>query len=146
MLTGSDITICRFTFSDQTNVDTFVCEDRVSRGNLEPIMDTIKNTVDISTNTLQVDNNVSGKTFMTFEATFQRPFISLDDDEDTNLPPDSNVNIIWAYGETSSTSSPNFHISQGTTAIYLSSNAYLMKALNSLAVVMMTVAFSTFLM
>lgn len=49
---GSDMVMCKYIFSNNTNTDAFVCEDRWGQDNEAPTLDQIRNTVDVSTNVL----------------------------------------------------------------------------------------------
>eukprot|EP00347_Sterkiella_histriomuscorum_P019562 403341160 len=122
MSTG-DATMCRILWTN-TGTDAFVCEDRYLQGQRLPTLDANRNTVDVVTNTKNTTNNISKKSFLFAEAIFERPLISPDvnDDQDDNIAPDSNVNIIWAFGQMSS-GSPAYHGSnnRGASTIYVAS-------------------------
>lgn len=72
VMDGADITQCEFKYTNNPNVDKFICNDRYGVAKNAPIYDSLRNTIDISTQVIK--KNVSSTvTTATFIATFDRP-------------------------------------------------------------------------
>lgn len=137
-MASGDATMCRILWTNSPT-DTFVCEDRFFAGERVPTLDQNRNVVDIKTNVLNTTDPITRDYSLFAEATFERPFVSPDPitTEDTNIPPDSNINMIWAFGEISS-GSPTYHgtTNRGITNLYVSSQGIQMIGLSTAATFM----------
>ena len=107
---GADIIHCQYSFSNNTNVDKFVCSDRYSSIHILPPLDNVRDTVDISTNFLNKRQD-NAKFLATFEAIFERPCNTGDTVEDKPLVMGAMNELIWAFGPLTS-GNPMVH---GTT-------------------------------
>ena len=68
---GSDIIHCQYAFSNNTNVDKFVCNDRYASGRQLPPLDTIRHTSDVDSGfAIRYEE---GCFYASFEAVFDRP-------------------------------------------------------------------------
>ena len=79
VMDGSDIVHCQYTYSNQSTVDKFVCNDRYASGYQLPPLDTQRDTIDIDTRIAY--KYLGGLNFMTFEAIFDRPCNSGDSND-----------------------------------------------------------------
>lgn len=134
---GADIVQCELKYTNNVNVDKFVCNDRYGVKLNAPIFDTVRNTVDISTTITK--KTVDQQTFATFVAVFDRP-VNTGDDKDKSLVMGSQNPLIWAYG-TKSGDVVNQHgdANYGATQIFyltLPANAMQMFRTGILAMVM----------
>ncbi|CDW84983.1 UNKNOWN [Stylonychia lemnae] len=130
-MAGSDLALCTIAYTNSSQ-DSFVCEDRYSEARGQTILDQSRQIVDLPNgvgSTAEFDP-IQNKYFYTTEATFKRNFVNTDPnpDEDKQLIFDSNVDIIWAYGQMSS-GTANYHSQRGIDKIYLSSNSMILKTL-----------------
>ena len=99
VMAGADITQCQMTYSNNTNNDQFVCNDRYATGQQLPTLDTIRNTVDVSTT---VSIRASGSSLLaTFTAVYDRAVNTGDVQQDNSLMTSSQNSYIWAFGELS---------------------------------------------
>ena len=110
-MVGSDIVHCQYSFSNNSAVDKFICNDRYASAYQLPPLDTVRDTVDINTNVL-IKRQTDGRFIATFEATFDRPINTGDVTQDKPIFMGSLNNLIWAYGALTSGNA----MSHGTTA------------------------------
>ena len=100
IMDGADIVHCQYAFSNNSNVDKFVCNDRYSSIHSLPPLDKQRDTEDVNTVAL-IKRQDNGKFLATLEATFDRP-CNTGDSEDEPLIMGSMNELIWAFGPLSS--------------------------------------------
>ena len=71
VMNKADIVHCQYSFSNNTNVDKFICNDRHASDYVLPPLDTTRNTVDVNTGFAL--KYIDGCFYANFEAVFDRP-------------------------------------------------------------------------
>lgn len=120
VMTGSDITLCQYSYYNDSST-VFTCTDRYATSNQLPTLDTVRNTVDVSTNVNIYYDFSSSALKADFVAQYYRP-CNTGDSQDNEIIPSSNNMIIWASGSMSS-GTASYHgstlTSRGAQVIYV---------------------------
>eukprot|EP00347_Sterkiella_histriomuscorum_P022666 403337614 len=98
VMSGSDIVMCTFRFSDYSNNDIFQCTDRYASAWQEPPIDQLDTVTTVDTQKLYNSNLNTA----TLAAVFERALTSSDSANDYIIEAGKTFDAIWAWGEITS--------------------------------------------